>query len=292
MSKICALVVDDNADIAEAVCDRLESLGHKCVCVSSQDDARQAIAKQRFSYVLLDLEIPVKVGRGVPRIQNGENLLQEIKQSDLQKGVPIIVMSGHGIDSPSLAVQMMKKGACDYVVKPFPETGNTLEKAICDALAASSVPPPAAATDGAESKAVEKKTSVNPSAGDEMTFEKDSVSLWGTRIADELMANQERIILDVIRVEGPIGGVELAKIVGTDGGENAISAAVGRMRKKFKKRFIGQSSRCCLPEEIILSGGRGYRINDAIRVVDNTAGAQYAPTAATSRRVAGRQVIR
>ncbi|MDL5053329.1 response regulator [Oscillatoria laete-virens NRMC-F 0139] len=167
MSKICALVVDDNADIAEAVCDRLESLGHKCVCVSSQDDARQAIAKQRFSYVLLDLEIPVKVGRGVPRIQNGENLLQEVKQSELQKGVPIIVMSGHGIDSPSLAVQMMKKGACDYVVKPFPETGNTLEKAISDALAGSSGAPVAAPV-VEEKEPAKAKAAISPAAGDEM----------------------------------------------------------------------------------------------------------------------------
>lgn len=275
MKKICALVIDDKVDIAEAVSDRLASLGHICVHVSCQEEAREAIYKQRFDYILLDLEIPVRPGRGVPRIQNGENLLEEIQSMPLQKGVPVIVMSGHGTDSPSLAVQMMKKGASDYVTKPFPETGNTLEKAIRDALARTSSPAPVASEEQrAEAPAgIISLESKLPAS--EMIFEKESVFLWGIQIAGELISNQERIALDVIRVHGPIGGAELAAGMGSAGGENSAATIISRMRKKHQKIFGAQSGWPCNPDEIVLSGGRGYRFNECISVIDRTEGARY-----------------
>jgi DNA-binding response OmpR family regulator len=56
--KLHALVVDDSSDILEDVADRLESLGHTCDRVSCQNDAREHLEQNSYSYVLLDMEIP------------------------------------------------------------------------------------------------------------------------------------------------------------------------------------------------------------------------------------------
>jgi DNA-binding response OmpR family regulator len=76
--KYHALVVDDNPAILQDLKDRLDSLGHSCDCVDSQNLARKYIVKNGYSYVLLDLEIPVQYGRP-SRIQNGKNLILDIR---------------------------------------------------------------------------------------------------------------------------------------------------------------------------------------------------------------------
>jgi DNA-binding NtrC family response regulator len=106
-----ALVIDDDPAIQEAVADILDSLGHKYDQARSQEDARRLIAAKRYSYYLLDLELPVRTDRGFPRIQTGENLLGEIVKRQGEEKAPIIVMTGHGLDCPDLAVRVMKKGA-------------------------------------------------------------------------------------------------------------------------------------------------------------------------------------
>ena len=73
-----ALVVDDNPAILEDVEDRLESLGHTCEVAETQVEARKLLAKGKFSYALLDLEIPVRYG-SLCRVDNGENLVREIR---------------------------------------------------------------------------------------------------------------------------------------------------------------------------------------------------------------------
>lgn len=132
-----ALVVDDSPAVLEDVKDRLESIDHSCDCVSCLQCARDHLANNSYSYILLDLEIPVRYGRP-SRIAKGQNLLREVRQTKAIGDMPIIVMTSHGHDSPDLAVEVMRgNGAIDYVKKPFPDRGHTLEKAICEALAAS-----------------------------------------------------------------------------------------------------------------------------------------------------------
>ena len=63
-----ALIVDDDSDILDSVSDILESLGHECDHADSVESARQRLASSNYTYVLLDLEIPVRSGRRLPRI--------------------------------------------------------------------------------------------------------------------------------------------------------------------------------------------------------------------------------
>lgn len=126
--------MDDNSDILEVVGDILASLGHEHDNATCQDEARELLERNAYSYYLLDLEIPVHSINSLPRIQNGENLLAEVVRRRGTRKEPIIIITGHGTECPDLAVRMMKLGADDYVTKPFPDTGNTLDRPILDAL--------------------------------------------------------------------------------------------------------------------------------------------------------------
>ena len=128
-----ALIVEDDPRIRETVADVVESLGHEHDTASCQDAARQLLNGNPYSYALLDLEIPVRQDRGFVRIENGINLLREVI-SQCGKQTPVIVMTAHGNDGPFQSVDCMKLGAADYIPKPFPIRGRTLDKAILEAL--------------------------------------------------------------------------------------------------------------------------------------------------------------
>ena len=121
-----ALVVEDDGNIAECVADVLASLNHEHDWVQSQDEAREKLAKGGFSYVLLDLEIPVRRDRGLARVQNGENLAREIQSSQAMRGVPVIVMTAHSKQGLEIAPRLIEAGVIDFITKPFPVSGKTL----------------------------------------------------------------------------------------------------------------------------------------------------------------------
>ena len=100
------LVVDDDLDMAET-CRRL--LVKRQLTVTMAHDglsALQAIEAQRPDLVLTDVRMP--------GMEGGE-LLREIKQR--YPGLPVILMTGYG--SIQNAVEALKKGAVDYITKPF-----------------------------------------------------------------------------------------------------------------------------------------------------------------------------
>ena len=128
-----ALVIDDDPDIREDVAEILDSMGHEYDLAACQEEGRRLLAANEYSYFLLDLEIPVALGRKA-RIQNGENLLREIVVRRNGRAAPVLIISGHGTGNPHLAVEMMKLGASDYITKPFATYGRTLDRAILEAL--------------------------------------------------------------------------------------------------------------------------------------------------------------
>jgi len=231
-----ALVIDDDTEIAEAVGDQLsEWLKHAHDHAPCVEIARKHISERRYSYILLDLEIPMRSGRGVSSVQNGEKLLQEIVASPQQANVPVIIMTGHGKDSPSLAVEVMKKGAVDYVTKPFPTTGNTLEKAIREALERAGGKGVVAGAPVESGQAANNNTVSGITS--EIVFYPDRVELWGVKICDGLRASQERILLDTLRTEGSKGGEALSKLICQDPSQNAVSQCVSRLRSRLCDLF-------------------------------------------------------
>lgn len=265
-----ALVVDDSPDILEDVKDRLESLGHTCDCATCQRDARDHLAQNEYSYVLLDLEIPTRYGKP-SRIPNGQSLLREIREMEGHELTPIIVMTSHGHDSPDLAVEVFRgNGATDYLKKPFPDLGHTLEKVVQDALAACGRSHPGAAT---KSTAV-RQLPPQPFEHGEMVFREDRVELCGVKICGSPESGLIRLILDELRRMNTHGRFEaysgegLAKRIDCSTGQNGVAGAVREFRKKVVELLSNEANIQCGPRDIIQSGGRGYRLTEKITVRD------------------------
>lgn len=102
------LVVDDELDIREIVAGVLEDEGYQTRAAADSDAALEAIAARRPSLVLLDVWLQ---GSKL----DGLELLDEIKRRD--PSIPVLVISGHG--SLDTAVAAIRKGAVDFIEKPF-----------------------------------------------------------------------------------------------------------------------------------------------------------------------------
>ena len=272
-----ALVVDDDDQIVQVVQDCLESLGHKYDRAASQAEARELLAANQYCYVLLDLEIPVKPKR-IPRIQSGENLLEEIRADERNAQVPIIVMTSHGTDAPDLAVAMMKKGASDYICKPFRSGSSprSLDSKIKDALdrgAARHCPwRPDAATTAVTDGTVQAKDEapLKPFQGGELVLYPNRVELFGHKI---LRVRPQTIASKLLRLlakqqEGTYlaySGKMLAQNAGATSGQNAIAGCIRNLRLSIREAFEKEGYRY-RRGDVIQSGGRGYRLNDWITV--------------------------
>lgn len=103
------LVVDDEANIRRTLAISLEAEGHSVVTVSNGRDALAEAATQSFDLTLLDLRLGTT---------SGADLIPElIARSPWMR---IVIITAHGsIDS---AVETMKRGASDYLTKPFTPT--------------------------------------------------------------------------------------------------------------------------------------------------------------------------
>ncbi len=100
------LVVDDEVYIQEILKSTLEDNGYGCVTVSNADEAIAALASQNFDIAFTDIRMPGK---------QGTELLQDIKAAYPE----VIVLMITALDSAGMAIESMRLGAYDYIVKPF-----------------------------------------------------------------------------------------------------------------------------------------------------------------------------
>ena len=100
------LVVDDEPNIRKMLMRVLSSEGFTVKEAVNGLEALKKIEEENYSLVLLDLKVP-----GL----NGIETLEKIREYD--KDLPVIMMSAYG--SIPEAVEAMKKGAIDYLIKPF-----------------------------------------------------------------------------------------------------------------------------------------------------------------------------
>ena len=132
------LLVEDTSSLSMVYEAVLTRAGHRVTCAANLAEARAACAEMRPRLVLLDLQLP-----------DGDGL--ELLD-DLRRAVPesrVIVITANG--SINRAVQAMRAGAFDFLVKPFDE--NRLVNAVENALATApgqSEPGPAEGHDEAE----------------------------------------------------------------------------------------------------------------------------------------------
>jgi len=100
------LIVDDEAPQTKALCDTLGREGYATTGFTSAEQALAALGNQPHDLILTDLTLPE---------MDGIALFRAAQQID--PNLVGVVMTGHGtIDS---AVEAMKAGALDYILKPF-----------------------------------------------------------------------------------------------------------------------------------------------------------------------------
>ncbi len=102
------LIVDDEADIRELVAGILDDEGYRTRTARSSDDALAQIEQRRPHLIFLDIWLQ---GSRLDGLQ----LLESIKE--LHPEIPIVMISGHG--NIETAVAAIKKGAYDFIEKPF-----------------------------------------------------------------------------------------------------------------------------------------------------------------------------
>ena len=99
------LLVDDEEDFAEMLSLRLKELGEKVVIAYSGQEGLDTLAKTSIDVVILDIKMPG---------MDGIETLREIKKQ--YPIIEVILLTGHG--STETAVEGMKLGAFDYLMKP------------------------------------------------------------------------------------------------------------------------------------------------------------------------------
>jgi DNA-binding NtrC family response regulator len=104
MDKI--LVVDDEKDIRRALEFVLSREGYMVETASNGIEAVEKIKSEDFALVITDLRMEGMDGFGV---------LKKTQETD--SSIPVMIMTAYG--SIESAVDAMKKGAVDYIVKPF-----------------------------------------------------------------------------------------------------------------------------------------------------------------------------
>ena len=100
------LIVDDEARQMHALCDTLQDYGYETVGFTSGMAALEAIRAERFDLILTDLMMPEV---------DGLTLLKSAFEAD--PTLVGVIMTGQG--TIATAVEAMKSGAMDYVLKPF-----------------------------------------------------------------------------------------------------------------------------------------------------------------------------
>jgi putative two-component system response regulator len=100
------LVVDDEIYIQEILKAAFQDAGFECATVDSAESALAALASENFDLTFTDIRMPGK---------QGTELLRNIKSSFPN----VVVIMITAIDNAGTAIESIRMGAYDYIIKPF-----------------------------------------------------------------------------------------------------------------------------------------------------------------------------
>lgn len=106
VNRLPILVVEDDPDLREAVRDTLEVAGEQVVAVDSGPAALSKLETRRFALVVSDVRMSP---------MDGIELLKAIRE--LHPQLPVLLMTAYA--EVDRAVEAMRAGACDFLLKPF-----------------------------------------------------------------------------------------------------------------------------------------------------------------------------
>ncbi|NOZ11334.1 MAG: sigma-54-dependent Fis family transcriptional regulator [Gammaproteobacteria bacterium] len=100
------LVVEDDESLRQALCDTLGLAGYEVTACADGSEALAFLARSDIAMVVTDIKMAP---------MDGHALLKQIKSQ--RRDLPVLLMTAHG--SIQQAVEAMRDGAVDYLVKPF-----------------------------------------------------------------------------------------------------------------------------------------------------------------------------
>jgi len=107
VNKSQILVVDDEPDHAQVMCDALDRLGHRCDVAYNLAETRQRLERKQYDVIVTDL---VMEGR-----QEGLEVLALANQQEIPP--PVLLVTAHA-DIPTCK-RALNEGAYDYIEKPL-----------------------------------------------------------------------------------------------------------------------------------------------------------------------------
>jgi phosphoserine phosphatase RsbU/P len=105
------LVCDDQPDVLEALRLLLKGQGWQAIAVDSPEALMRAVSDQAFDLILVDLNYTRDTTSG----KEGIDLLSSLEKQG--NSTPVMVMTAWS--SFDLAVEAMRRGACDFIQKPW-----------------------------------------------------------------------------------------------------------------------------------------------------------------------------
>ncbi len=106
MSLGSVLVVEDDLSLREALCDTLQLAGYPVLSATDGNAALSLIDQEQVSVVVSDVQM---------KPMDGFSLLKKLKSS--RPDLPVVLMTAYG--TIQKAVEAIREGASDYLVKPF-----------------------------------------------------------------------------------------------------------------------------------------------------------------------------
>src|SRR5687768_15475346 len=113
MPKTRILVIDDDAAIRDSLRMTLEYNGYEFVGAATGPEGLALAEREAADLVLLDIKMPG---------MDGMDVLTRLRSMD--ETMPVVMISGHG--TTSTAVEAIKRGATDFLDKPFESTDRLL----------------------------------------------------------------------------------------------------------------------------------------------------------------------
>jgi DNA-binding NtrC family response regulator len=102
------LVLDDDRSLCKMTCKLLERAGHLSHSFEFSRDALERIARGGIDVVLTDLMMPEV---------NGAEFVASLRE--IEPDLPVIVMSGGGLEADKLLKTIACRGSVETIFKPF-----------------------------------------------------------------------------------------------------------------------------------------------------------------------------
>lgn len=104
------LLIDDEGDLLEVTCKRLEISGYKVIALESGTRALEVAKSKKPDLILLDIVMPDK---------NGCDVCKELKADEVTRGIPVILFTAHYPEKDFIDTNYAQFGADDCISKPY-----------------------------------------------------------------------------------------------------------------------------------------------------------------------------